>query len=137
MTRSLAFLGVLLCLAACSDQGSKPADGNGDGTVSFAGDVQPIFTASCASGSCHGGAAPALGLTLASGASYAAIVERPSLQRPQLLLVHPGQPDSSYLYLKVVGAAGIDGARMPIGGALSAASTETLRDWIARGAPSN
>lgn len=133
MTRWLWLAALAACLGGCSDQGD-PTDGEPDGAISYAGDIQPIFSASCASNDCHGGPEPALGLSLVAGSSYANIVDQPSLQRPDLRLVLPGEPDSSYLYLKLVGTAGIDGARMPFGGTLPQASIDRIGDWIARGA---
>ena len=42
--------------------------------VSFATQVQPVFTANCAFGGCHGGATPQLGMNLSAGLAYANIV---------------------------------------------------------------
>jgi hypothetical protein len=126
------------CLAACSDSGKNPTgDGNPDTTVAFAADVQPVFTGSCATIDCHAGAQPAMGLRLTSGDSYGNIVNRPSQESPAYKLVRPSKPDSSYLYRKIEGASGINGARMPFGGALPEASVELIRHWIVQGAPAD
>ena len=106
--------------------------------VSFGGDVQPIFSARCAVPLCHSGATPTQGLDLSPGRSYAAIVGRPSTERPDLKIVDPGAPATSYLEWKISGApAGqsILGSPMPLtGGPLSAAEQAIIRAWIAEGA---
>src|SRR5206468_3801592 len=106
--------------------------------VSFGGDVQPIFSARCAVPLCHSGATPTQGLDLSPGRSYAAIVGRPSTERPDLKIVDPGAPATSYLEWKIAGApAGqsILGSAMPLtGGPLSAAEQAIIRNWIAEGA---
>jgi mono/diheme cytochrome c family protein len=46
--------------------------------------------------------------------------------------IDPGQPQDSYLFMKVEGASGIIGGRMPLtGGSLSEAQLQTIHDWIA------
>ena len=123
------------CMAACSDSGKNPTgDGNPDTTVVFATDVQPIFTASCATTDCHAGTQPQMGLRLSTANSYGNIVNRPAQEAPAYQLVRPSKPDSSYLYLKIEGASGIEGARMPFGGTLPEASIELIRHWIVQGA---
>ena len=106
--------------------------------VSFGGDVQPIFSARCAVPLCHSGATPTQGLDLSPGRSYAAIVNRASTERPDLKIVDPGAPATSYLEWKISGApAGqsILGSPMPLtGGPLPAAEQAIIRAWIAEGA---
>src|SRR5439155_1573634 len=72
------------------------------------------------------------------GRSYAAIVSRPSTERPDLKIVDPGAPATSYLEWKISGApAGqsILGSPMPLtGGPLPAAEQAIIRAWIAEGA---
>lgn len=115
------------------NSGDAPTTGSGgDGSCDFATKVQPIFTASCAS--CHGGAAPQLGLDLGEGAAYAALVGVDSTSQPGTLRVAPGDPSASLLLLKV-GPTPPVGARMPLGGALSDAEIATLEAWVAAGAP--
>jgi mono/diheme cytochrome c family protein len=119
---SLAVLG--LALAA----GATAAD------VRFASTVQPIFDANCVS--CHQSGAAQQGLNLESGSSYAAIVNHRSTVVDRALVV-PGSPGGSYLLLKVLGTQGEvggKGVRMPMGGDLTAADIQSLRDWIAAGA---
>ncbi len=131
-------LGLAALLASCSDSGDKatdPGGGPSNEEVSFAADVQPILSGSCAVSDCHAGASPAQGLDLSAGASYAALVGVQAAQRPDLQRVHPGEPDSSYLVLKIEGGQGI--SRMPPGGALQAEQIATIRSWIEEGADDN
>jgi hypothetical protein len=102
--------------------------------VKFTATVQPIFDANCVS--CHQSGAAQQGLNLESGSSYAAIVNHRSTVVDRVLVV-PGAPTSSYLLLKVLGThgeVGGKGVRMPMGGDLSPADIQSLRDWIAAGA---
>lgn len=104
-----------------------------DGTCDFAGDVQPIFSTHCTG--CHAGASAQMGLDLAEGATHGALVGVDSASQPGTQLVAPGDPAASFLMMKV-GENPPVGARMPIGGALSAAETAMLTAWIDAGAPS-
>ena len=107
-------------------------------TVSFGAEVQPIFNARCALPACHTGAFPTQGLDLSAGRSYAAIVGRPSTERPDLKLVDPRATATSYLAWKISGAPvgqTILGSQMPLtGGPLSPAEQATIRTWIEQGA---
>jgi len=52
--------------------------------------------------------------------------------------VVPGDPTNSYLVQKLMGAAAITGARMPLGGPyLDDATTAQVAAWIAAGAQNN
>lgn len=104
----------------------------------YAAAVLPVLKAACAAAACHGGSAPQEGLNLSERTSYTSIVGKPSREEPRLLLVTPGDPANSYLLLKVQGAPGIVGARMPLTGRLlSPDQIEAIRDWIAAGAPND
>ena len=123
-------------LAGCSDSGddgTRP-DGGGQAEVSFADDIQPIFTASCAVGGCHGGGSTSGGLTLAAGQSHAALVNVPAQQRPDLKRIRPVEPDSSYLYLKITGAEGVSIMPPPPSGSLPSDQITLIRTWIENGA---
>jgi hypothetical protein len=99
---------------------------------------QQIFSASCAFSGCHGGNTPSEGLSLESGEAYNEIVNVPSSQMSSLDRIEPNNPESSYLYLKVIDDSSISGARMPRGAAaLSQDLIDLLRDWIERGAPND
>jgi PKD repeat protein len=112
--------------------------GGGGNEATFSAVQSQIFTASCAFSGCHGGGSPAQGMSLVSGQAYANIVDVPSSEQPSLDRIEPSDPDSSYLYLKVIGDASISGGRMPLGQPpLSQELIDLLRDWIERGAPND
>ncbi len=110
--------------------------GNPDATLT---QVQAmIFTQSCAFSGCHGGGSPAQGMSLVAGQAHSNIVGVASNEQPGLNRIEPGSPETSYLYLKVIGDSSISGSRMPAGApALGAEEIELLRQWIARGAPND
>ncbi len=88
--------------------------------VSFANDIQPIFTASCAS--CHPNVAPP-DLTL--GSSYNSITNG--------IYIVPNDLDASLLYQRMIGNGNI----MPPDGALPNATIALIEDWINQGALDN
>ena len=102
-------------------------------TVSFAADVQPVFTAKCAIGACHTTDFQSPNLSL--GFSYLAIVNVPSTQTTNLVI--PSDADGSYLYKKITNAPGIAGVPMPKTGELSNEQTCIIHDWINAGALNN
>jgi len=138
----------LFVVAACVGDGTGlDENGNPIGTpapgdsVTLSGDVQPIFTANCAVSGCHAGTSPALGQNLSAGQAYAAIVNVPSQEAPDLMRVRPFLPDSSYLVHKIEGTQGSvggGGSRMPLSGSpLTAEQIATIRAWITAGALDN
>jgi len=109
-----------------------------DPAATFTRIQNEIFTPVCSSFGCHDPGVMQAGMTLVAGRSYDMIVGRPSSERPQLLRIAPGDPASSYLYLKITGAQGIDGDRMPQAlSPLPDAQIRLIRDWIRRGAPND
>lgn len=105
--------------------------------ISFAGQVQPIFTAGCTSG-CHSGMHPAASLSLVTGSAIASLVNVPSSSCSQRLRVSPGMADQSYLMNKLTGTNLCSGSQMPkTGGALSASALDLISGWICEGAPNN
>jgi methionine-rich copper-binding protein CopC len=126
--------------------------GNGDGLDATGQPIQPgngppppltadfqsiqanVFTPICTK--CHVGAAAPEGLQLDAQHSYALLVGVPSTEVPSLLRVNPGNPDQSYIVLKLQGSPGIVGAQMPFGGPyLDQATINVIRQWITNGAP--
>lgn len=109
-----------------------PTQTNG---VTLANLQQHIFGAICTN--CHSGSNAPRGLRLDSEEnSYAFLVSRAADEAPELMRVNPGNPDASYIIRKLEGASGIVGGRMPLGGPyLSQTQINTVRDWIANGAP--
>jgi len=110
--------------------------GNGD-PVDFEVQIQPIFTATCATSGCHGAAGAKAGLVLDPGASINNLVNVPSSQQPGLRRVLPGNVESSYLVGKLLGSTGISGVRMPKSRApLPQDQIDLIQLWIAQGANS-
>jgi hypothetical protein len=89
---------------------------------------------------CHTdqGRNPAGGLNLRAD-PYAALVNVPSREKPQLMRVQPGAPDNSYLIHKLEGGPDILLLRMPANGPpyLTAAQILVIRRWIENGAPND
>ena len=114
----------------------------GPSGATFAKDIQKkIFDTTCATPSCHGAGAASAGLDLSDGAAISNLVGVPAANEAArtagLLRVAPGDPDNSYLLRKLEGtlAAG-EGVPMPlVGGPLPASAIDTIRRWIAAGAP--
>jgi cytochrome c553 len=128
-----AVLGAVSVLAGASSAGAtEPA------AVSFQRDIAPLLKVRCAA--CHLTGEEAGGMALHPRAAYRTLVGVKSAGSP-LLRVQPGAPDASYLLRKLEGTqveAGGGGMRMPMDGeALSAAEIQTIRAWIAAGAPDN
>jgi hypothetical protein len=98
-----------------------------------------IFTPRCAiAGGCHAGVGAPYGQDLSEGKAYASIVGVESQEVPGLLRVAPGDPDNSYLVMKVAGDPRIAGERMPFGGPyLEQAEIDAIREWIESGALNN
>lgn len=152
MRRRLVAASIVLCAACSSSTSSSPgADAStGDASTarSFARDVVPIFTQSCASVSCHGNPTNDLGFRLANSTPDAVYTElqRESTTAKGAKLVVPGDPSKSFLYAKVVGDQGdfTDmcampgcGETMPPGSKIPSVQRDTIQQWIAEGASKN
>jgi uncharacterized protein (TIGR03118 family) len=100
-----------------------------------------VFTPKCTG--CHdgsnapGGALPG-SMNLTAGNSFANLVNVASQEKLGLMRVKPGDSTNSYVIHKLEGAAGISGSRMPLGGPfLDQATIDSIKSWIASGAPNN
>jgi hypothetical protein len=107
-------------------------------SIEYAEVIQPIFTggatqvARCTT--CHSPNSSG-GLSLAVGASHAAMVEVNSVQDATIKRVVPFDASASLLFRKVNCATPGVGARMPRGRpAISADEQRLIRDWINQGA---
>ena len=111
--------------------------------VSFANDVQPIFTQYCATAGCHSGANPPDGLNLEAGMSYGMIVSVASVQLASMNRIEPSDAANSYLVHKMDGtqaSVGGAGTGMPppqAGGILSQMLRDIVRVWAEEGALDN
>ena len=99
-----------------------------------------VFDVHCLSAGCHDAAGQAAGLVLDAGVSYGDLVgvmpTNPIAAARGLLRVTPGDPEQSYLYVKLSAAGGVLGSRMPLGQPpLPADEIELVRSWILDGAP--
>lgn len=136
MRLSLLLTAVLLWAGCGGDDsavGPDGSDGEGQLTEATLAQVSEVFAVSCALSGCHSGGEPAAGLSL-EGDFAANIVGVASRQRSDFKLVDPGNPNKSYLLIKVRGDDEIVSQLMPPGNPLPAEQVEIIRAWIASGA---
>lgn len=112
---------VLAVLAAIGCESSEQVKND----PSFADDVKPIFTSSCATSGCHADSNPKGNYVLTSRAGA---LGNGSDTVPNVI---PGDSDSSLLYQR------IDLGDMPPSGPLDAMKSATIRNWINQGAKDN
>ena len=77
-----------------------------------------------------------MGLNLGSAEiSYEHLVNVEAVENPELMRVEPGNPDDSYLVIKLEGTERMIASLMPLGrDALSDDKIQLVRQWIAEGA---
>ena len=106
-----------------------------DVSVSYSAHLEPLVIAHCLG--CHESEEPKAKLVLGPGEGYGQLVGRRSVQVPKMALVEPGDPDASYLWLKLQHRAP-EGKGMPrtLTGAkkLRPTELELYRRWIEDGA---
>jgi len=108
--------------------------------ISFAADIQPIFTNSCGGRTgCHlTTTRPAGNLSLLAGKSYAQLVNVPADACAGRVRVVPGSPETSYLIDKLRARNMCRGVQMPASATpLSEPTLQLLEAWICGGAPNN
>lgn len=121
------------------DQNGQPITagetaGSGVVTPDLASIEANVFTPICSK--CHIGAGAPEGLQLDAAHAYDALVGVQSAEEPNFQRVNPGNPDSSYMVLKIEGAPGIEGGQMPLGETpLPQSTIDAIRQWITNGAP--
>ena len=103
---------------------------------SFSSTIQEVFERrGCTGGACHGASTQA-GLNLQRSSAYANLVGVAATQEP-ITRVIAGNPDGSYLVIKLEGRQNV-GVRMPqTGAALDNVDLTNIRNWIAQGARNN
>ena len=107
---------------------------------SFANDIQPIFTARCATSSCHNYVTEQAGLNLAPGYAYDEIVDVRARLRSGWKRVVPFKADSSWLVKTLLAdEAEHPGIfRMPLGREpLTDNQIQTIINWVNQGAVRN
>ena len=96
-----------------------------------------MFTPSCATGNCHRGASPEVGLSLEAGFAYGNLVNHDASTQPGWKRVVPGAIATSYLVVAFGRAAGPpprDGT-MPLGAPpLCVEKLAAIERWITAGA---
>ena len=112
--------------------------GGGGGPVPLTADFQSIqqnvFTPICSP--CHSGASAPEGLMLDAAHSYNLLVGVASAEVPTFDRVKPGDPNSSYIILKLEKDPGIVGSQMPLNQTpLPQSTINVIRQWITNGAP--
>ncbi|MDE2704152.1 MAG: hypothetical protein F4Z57_19875 [Gemmatimonadetes bacterium] len=115
------------------DDSTVGPDGEGTLTEATLTQVREVFAVNCTFSGCHSGGEPAADLSL-EGDFASRIVGVDSGQRPDFKLVDPGNPNKSYLLIKVRGDDEIVSQQMPPGNPLPAEQVEIIRAWIASGA---
>lgn len=116
------------------DISGRPLDegGNVPLAATLASIQANVFNPSCIV--CHAGANAPQGLRLDAANSFTNLVGVASRQDSAFLRVAPGNPDQSYLILKLEGTASV-GEQMPLGGPPIPQSTiDFVRQWITDGA---
>jgi mono/diheme cytochrome c family protein len=99
-----AGIGALVAGAAALAAGGQTAPAVPD-------EVKALFKGHCAV--CHKGVFAPKGLKLGPDALPGSVLNVASKEKPDLKLVAPASPEASYLLMKVLGAEGISGKRMP------------------------
>ena len=120
----------LLTLASCEHSGPFEADVDGGANIET---IQAtIFNTGCAVSNCHLGQGAQQGMDLSEGQAEANLIGVDSRQLPAFKRVDPGNPDDSYLVMKLEGDPRIVGQRMPAGrAALPDEQIDLVREWIA------
>ena len=119
---------LLLCLFACDDTlfGPGPVADTGAILAPTYDDVEAIWSQRCSG--CHTDGGAQAGLSLDAGEE--ALVGVASTQAPDLALISYGDPEGSYLWLKITDDPEIIGSPMPQGSALSDGEIGTIPNWI-------
>jgi Bacterial Ig-like domain len=117
-----------------SSGGSSGSGSSGPFTADFESIQQNVFTPICSP--CHSGANAPHGLMLDAAHSYNDLVGVPSVEVPTFDRVKAGDPDNSYIILKLENSPLISGAQMPLMETpLTPAVIAVIRQWITNGAP--
>jgi hypothetical protein len=140
----LATAGLAACSSTSSQSSSQPDAGDVEAgpaclicnDASFDGplaiEVRGTLDQVCGSADgCHGAGAGNFGVHI--GAEFTDMINVTSSENPPMKRVLPGDPEHSYVYLKLACGGGIVGACMPLGNP-QAATAKLFHDWIEAGA---
>ena len=124
----------VLLLAGCLAEDGVGLGPTTTAVATFSSIQESIFAVHCTQ--CHMGPGAPEGLRLDETNAYNDLVGTASGGKPTFLRVNPGNPETSYLILKLTGDAQIVGERMPSNGPpyLSETDIDTIRIWIEDGA---
>lgn len=102
----------------------------GRSAIAMPDEIKAVFQKNCAV--CHKGKYPPRNLNLETANLPDTIMDVPSSDRPGLKLIDSGSPGSSYLLMKIRGAEGISGKRMPppVKPPLTTEELAVLENWI-------
>lgn len=156
MDRRWAYAVLVACVAGCGGASGGGADLSAavdGGTTTFCTDpvvpdggiaatftnVQRLFSDQCLA--CHFGGTE---VDLSPGHAWASLVNQPPLDAREAcggVLVEPGDPAASYLYVKLSSDTPCFGMRMPLGELgptpLADCEVDLVRRWILAGAPND
>ena len=119
---------------ADDDDATAGDDDDATPPASFANDVMPLF-AGC---SCHMTGNPSAAFSLEANAAYANMVDVASTLMGSMDRVEPGDPENSFVLLKVRDASPPAGDQMPPPGPyLSQPEIDLITQWINEGALDN
>ncbi len=95
-------------------------------------EIISIVRRSCSVSGCHEGKRPKAGLDLSADDPGPTLLDVPSEQVKEILLIDSKDPDRSYMLMKIAGGKGIKGRKMPVGDvpALGAAEISLFADWV-------
>lgn len=140
--RKAVFLAASLAMVGCSGAGDSEGtapDASGKATAAasfYRAEIVPILASSCAT--CHLTGQEAGNMSLIQDKALASLVGVKAVGAPALTRVVPGDPDKSYLIMKLEGThiqQGGAGAQMPFGAPpLSPDKIAKIRQWIKDGA---
>lgn len=129
---------MLPLLAACSSEEPVPEVPKAavQAVSLYQQKIAPLFRSKC--GTCHITGTEAGNIQLTPAQAIAAVVDVASQEAPKYKRVAPGDPDNSYLVMKLEGThidKGGSGTAMPFGAPpLSPQEIVDIRQWIKEGA---
>ncbi|MCW3086504.1 MAG: hypothetical protein JWP12_3870 [Bacteroidetes bacterium] len=126
-TRIFCFITIIFCFCySCTYEKAEPECYPPD-VVSYSGNIQPIFDASCATVGCHSGAHPEGGLNLTAAVSYNQLMAHGTGY------VDTINPDFSVLYAQMNSVSN----PMPPAGKLDKCTIDLVLKWIRQKAKNN